>query len=132
MSETQIILIEDDETTRSTIKGALENRGIQILFDTPNVADALNFAKKHRPQAAVIDYNLGSGPNGADLARGLRKIDPGIGIVLLTAFLNPTQMPTVMAQLPEGSRYLIKHTVSKIDVLVEEISAALKSAPKKL
>jgi DNA-binding NarL/FixJ family response regulator len=132
VSETQIILIEDDETTRSTIKGALENRGLQILFDTANVADALNFAKKHRPEAAVIDYNLGSGPNGADLARGLRKIDPTIGIVLLTAFLNPTQMPSVMARLPEGSRYLIKHTVSKIDVLVEEISAALKSAPKKL
>ena len=131
MSATRIILIEDEETTRMTIKAALESEGLEILFDTASVTDALNFAKKHRPEAAVIDYNLGSGPNGADLAIGLRKIDPGIGIVLLTAFVNPTQMPAVMARLPNGSKYLIKHSLSKIETLVDEIASAIESAPQR-
>ncbi len=124
MASLRVMLIEDDEVTRSTVKAALEKKGIEIIFDTPSVAEALTFAKKHRPQAAVIDYNLGKGPNGIDLANGLRKFDPSIGIVLLTSFLNPTQLPTQIAKLPKGSKYLIKHSVSEIGVLIKEIEAA--------
>ena len=124
MSQLRVMLIEDDELTRSTVKAALLKKGLDIIFDTAKVADALNFAKKHRPDVAVVDYNLGSGPNGIDLANGLRKFDPSMGIVLLTAFLNPTHLPTQIAKLPKGSKYLIKHSVSEIDVLVKEIQAA--------
>ena len=124
MPSLRVMLIEDDELTRSTVKAALVKKGIDIIFDTPHVADALTFAKKHRPDVAVVDYNLGKGPNGIDLANGLRKFDPSIGIVLLTAFLNPTQLPTQIAKLPKGSTYLIKHSVSEISVLIKEIEAA--------
>jgi len=34
-----------------------------------------------------------------------------------------------VAELPAGSRYLIKHSVTKIEVLVDEIKEAIKSAP---
>ena len=121
----KVMLIEDDELTRSTVKGALLNQNIEVVFDTPLVSEALNFAKKHRPEVAVIDYNLGPGPNGIDLAKSLRGVDPKIGIVLLTAFLNPTLLPTQISKLPNGSRYLIKHSVSDIGVLIREIEASL-------
>ena len=121
----KVMLIEDDELTRSTVKGALLNQNIEVVFDTPLVSEALNFAKKHRPEVAVIDYNLGPGPNGIDLAKSLRGVDPKIGIVLLTAFLNPTQLPTQISKLPNGSRYLIKHSVSDIGVLIREMEASL-------
>jgi len=121
----KVMLIEDDELTRSTVKDALLSQSIEVVFDTPLVSEALNFAKKHRPEVAVIDYNLGPGPNGIDLAKSLRGVDPKIGIVLLTAFLNPTQLPTQISKLPNGSRYLIKHSVSDIGVLIREIEASL-------
>ena len=77
--------------------------------------------------AAVIDYNLGNGPTGIDAANALRKNDPELGIVLLTAFLNPLQLESKMAKLPRGSKYLIKHSVSEIGVLVREIEAAISA-----
>ena len=78
---------------------------------------------------AVLDYNLGKGPNGIDLANQLRRIQPDIAIVLLTAFLDPAQLDKRVAELPAGSRYLIKHSVTNIDVLINEIKEALKNAP---
>ena len=123
------MMVEDDEFTRSTVKAALENKGLNIVFDTSSVKDAIDYAKSHRPQVAVLDYNLGKGPNGIDLANQLRRIQPTIAIVLLTAFLDPAQLDKRVAELPKGSRYLIKHNVTKIDVLVNEIKEALKSAP---
>ena len=124
-----VMMVEDDEFTRSTVKSALEGKGLNIVYDTSSVRDALEFAKAHRPDVAVLDYNLGKGPNGIDLANQLRRIQPDIAIVLLTAFLDPAQLDKRVSELPVGSRYLIKHNVTKIDVLIEEIRQAIKSAP---
>ena len=123
------MMVEDDEFTRSTVKSALEGKGLNIVYDTASVKDAIEFAKSHRPDVAVLDYNLGKGPNGIDLANQLRRIQPDIAIVLLTAFLDPSQIDKRVSELPAGSRYLIKHSVTNIDVLVDEIKQALKSAP---
>jgi DNA-binding NarL/FixJ family response regulator len=119
------MMVEDDEFTRSTIKTALINEGMDIVFDTASVKEAMEYARNNRPEVAVLDYNLGKGPNGIDLANQLRRIQPDIAIVLLTAFLDPAQLDKRIAELPEGSRYLIKHSVTKIDVLIEEINQAL-------
>ncbi len=121
-----VMLVEDDDFTRSTVKSALQGQGINIVYDTAFVKEGVEFAKKNRPDVAVLDYNLGKGPNGIDLANQLRKMQPEIGIVLLTAFLNPAELDTKIAQLPAGSRYLIKHSVSNITVLVKEILESSK------
>jgi hypothetical protein len=60
------------------------------------------------------------------LAKQLRKIQPEIGIVLLTAFLNPAELDSKISQLPAGSRYLVKHSVSDIQVLINEIAESSK------
>ncbi len=124
-NKSRVMMVEDDEFTRSTIKTALINKGMDIVFDTASVKEAMEYARNNRPEVAVLDYNLGKGPNGIDLANQLRRIQPDIAIVLLTAFLDPAQLDKRIAELPEGSRYLIKHSVTAIDVLIEEINQAL-------
>ena len=128
--ELSVLMVEDDDFTRKTVKSALVGQGINVIFDTSNVKDAIEFAKTNAARVAVLDYNLGKGPNGIDLANQLRIIQPNIAIVLLTAFLDPSQLDKRVAELPSGSRYLIKHSVTKIEVLVDEIKEAVKSAPK--
>jgi len=126
VSRLNIMLVEDDDFTRSTVKSALIGQGLNIVYDTALVKDGIEFAKKNRPDVAVLDYNLGKGPNGIDLANQLRKMQPEIGIVLLTAFLNPAELDSKISQLPAGSRYLVKHSVSDIQVLVNEIAESSK------
>ncbi len=126
VSKLKVMLIEDDEFTRATVKSALQGQGINIVYDSAFVKDGIEFAKQNRPDVAVLDYNLGKGPNGIDLANQLRRMQPEIGIVLLTAFLNPAELDTKISQLPAGSRYLVKHSVSNIKVLVKEITESAK------
>ena len=121
-----VMLVEDDDFTRATVKSALQGQGLNIVYDTAFVKDGVEFAKKNRPDVAVLDYNLGKGPNGIDLANQLRRMQPEIGIVLLTAFLNPAELDAKLSQLPPGSRYLLKHSVSNIKVLVDEIAESAK------
>ena len=119
-----VLLVEDDKFLRLLVKDALERSGVQIIFDTSSVSEALMFAKKLGPKAAVIDYDLGPGPNGIDLANELRKHDPNIGIVLLTTYLNPTELPMRFGELPHGTRFVTKDRLSDIAILVKEIEAA--------
>jgi CheY-like chemotaxis protein len=126
VTKLNIMLVEDDEFTRSTVKSALIGQGLNIVYDTAFVKDGVEFAKKNRPDVAVLDYNLGKGPNGIDLAIQLRRMQPEIGIVLLTAFLNPAELDAKLSQLPPGSRYLLKHSVSNIKVLIDEIAESAK------
>jgi len=125
-SDLRIMLVEDDEFTRATLRSALVAQGLDIVHDAGTVKGGLEAAKSLRPDVAVLDYNLGKGPNGIDLANQLRKFQPSIGIVLLTAFLNPAELDTKISQLPQGSRYLVKHSVNKIEVLVKGIQEAAK------
>jgi CheY-like chemotaxis protein len=126
VSKLNVMLVEDDDFTRSTVKSALVGEGLNIVCDTAFVKEGIEFAKKNRPDVAVLDYNLGKGPNGIDLANQLRKMQPEIGIVLLTAFLNPAELDSKISQLPAGSRYLVKHSVSDIKILVKEIIESSK------
>jgi DNA-binding NarL/FixJ family response regulator len=123
----KVMMVEDDDFIRATLRAALENRGFENVFDTAQVREALEFAKSNEIDIAILDYNLGKGPNGIDLANGLRKIHPTVAIILLTAFVDPSHLESRLAEMPSGSRILLKNSVSNIEILVEEIKSAIEA-----
>ena len=127
------MLVEDDAFTRTTMKAALQLQGIEIVHDTPSVASAMKVASVSKPDVAVLNLDLGTGPNGIDLAHGLRRLLPKIGIVLLTGFNDPRFLDPKIAKLPIGSRYIVKRDIHEIENLhseiLESISISAKPAP---
>ena len=47
MKPIRVLLVEDDELTRKTVKEALINEGLDVEFDTGKVVEAIEFAKKY-------------------------------------------------------------------------------------
>jgi len=128
----RILLVEDEVFTRSTMKAALQLQGVEVVHDTGSVGSAMKIAEITKPDAALLDLDLGGGPNGIDLAFGLRRILPKIGIVLLTGFSDPRLLDIKVLNLPTGSRYLVKHRVHNVEMLVSELAKSihLSSGPK--
>jgi DNA-binding NarL/FixJ family response regulator len=122
----RVMLVEDDDFTRETIKSALLRSGIEVVHDAADPKSAITFAREELIDVAVVDYNLGPGPNGIDVAQALARIQPNLGFVLLTGFLNPELIQASMSALPEGSRYLLKQELQKIESLITEIELAKK------
>ena len=69
---------------RDAIIAALAAQGHRPLA-AASAADALELAKRHRPAAAILDFQLGDGPDGLVLARQLRRHAPGLPIAMVTA-----------------------------------------------
>lgn len=81
-------------------------------------------AQAHRPAVAVLDLDLGSGPNGVDLGHALRRLYPDIGLILLTSFEDPRLMGGIQT-LPVGTIYLTKRAVGNDEILPRAMEAVL-------
>ena len=125
---TTVIVVDDSSFARALMSGALRDAGITVLATVASASEAMEAAKLHRPEVAVLDLNLGAGPNGIDLAQALRRTDPAIGIVILTTYEDPRLLPIDADSLPLGSLYLIKDALTDIQMLVDAVGASLDTS----
>ena len=122
-----VMVVEDDSFTRSTLCTALTSLGIKIVAETGSIKDAISLAREHKPDACLIDLDLGKGPTGIDLAYALRKLKIDIGIVFLTTYDDPRFLRSNMSVLPGGAEYLVKKSVKDILVVVSTLQRAIDS-----
>jgi DNA-binding NarL/FixJ family response regulator len=117
------MVVEDDAFTRLTLAATLCAAGLDVVSETSNAREAL--ASLSGPvDAAILDLHLGAGPTGLDLAGALRQARPEIGIVLLTSYDDPRLLNNRLPDPPPGSQYVVKKSVTDIDVLLSAIDAA--------
>lgn len=130
MRHLRVLLVEDHDFTRTTVAASLRGEQCRVVASVPSARDALRAIEDHQVDCAVIDLNLGMGPNGLDLAHRLREHDPNIGIVLLTTFKDPRLLPGDHRPPPTGTVYLTKDDVRSTSQLREAVDAALTLVEK--
>jgi len=80
----RILVVEDDEEMRSLLKDFIEAEG----FETDSVSngyDALGILIKKPFDLVVTDIRM-PGLTGLDILPRIRKIQPGVSIIMITAF----------------------------------------------
>ncbi|NBY38150.1 MAG: DNA-binding response regulator [Actinobacteria bacterium] len=119
----RILIIDDDALIRSSLSTALNSLGIEVVGTGATAREALNLVTEHKPDVALLDMDLGVGPNGIDISNAIRKQLPGIGLVFLSSFSSPKFAPNY-EQMPIGSRFLTKGEMSDMQMLVNRILQA--------
>lgn len=116
-----VALVEDDDFTRFTLASALKQLDFNVVFDSASASLALAEIPKLKPEVAIIDLHLGSGPTGLDLAQSLRSQMPNLGLLILSSFEDPRLLNTNLPALPVGALYMTKSSLSDL----QGLSAAL-------
>lgn len=124
------MVVEDDDFTRSTVVGALQIQGLDVICQTGSIGPAMKFVQELKPDAVVVDLDLGAGPTGMDLAIAVRRKFPKIGIVILTTFEDPRLLHPKIPTPPVGTEYLVKRKVGEIELLYRAIQKAIKNVEK--
>jgi len=127
MALARVILIEDDLFTRSTLSALLTHRGFEVVGQTESVEEALMLQGLYSPEVALVDLDLGPGPNGIDIATALRRVNPNIGVVMLTTFIDPRFAGTNNLPIPKGAKFLTKGELNDISVLVTSILQVMRN-----
>jgi DNA-binding NtrC family response regulator len=79
-----ILVVDDEETIRELLRDALEAKGFKVIA-VPTGNEALEEAKKTPYTCVFLDIIM-PGLNGLETFLALKKIDPKINVVLMTAY----------------------------------------------
>jgi two-component system response regulator RegA len=103
-SNAKLLIVDDDVTFTRVLSRALSSRGFDI--DIANDADeALSQTRRMQPDYCVLDLKLGE-HNGLQLISELRRLAPGMRILLLTGYAS---IATAVEAIKRGAHdYLSK------------------------
>ena len=121
-----ILLVEDDDSVRSTLRRQLETLGHTVL-----VADAASVAigvlkSDPVPDVMITDVVLGNGMNGIDLADAARVFRPGLPLIFVSGY---TAVPEAHNRInSSGAPFLSKPlTLSQLE---RAINAVMRRNPQ--
>lgn len=124
MLNRHIVVVENETLLRDLLAQALEVNGFKVTT-AANAADAKRAWLATDADALVIDIELGSGPNGFDLAELILRQAPEVGIVFLTNLPDPRFADRDSRDLPRNFAYLRKNKLVDAIDLVGAINAVL-------
>ncbi|MFO1541372.1 MAG: response regulator [Chloroflexota bacterium] len=123
----RLLLVEDQALMRDLLTGALEQRGFHVTA-VASAVEAVRIAVGVDPDGAVLDIDLGAGPDGVALAHALLDRLPHLAIVFLTDAADPRV--AAAGPLPRGSTvaWLGKSRITDLERLVAAVEATLTDA----
>ena len=95
---TKILIIDDDESTRETLRLYLAEVGY-ATFAAANGAEGLDLWKRENPELIISDVNLPDA-NGLELMERMKESDPNLPVIIITAF---DDMKSTIAAMQKGA-----------------------------
>jgi DNA-binding NarL/FixJ family response regulator len=112
-----VLLADDHQIVRAGIRQLLEGAGdLKVVAEAGDGAEAQSLIEKHKPDVAVLDIQMPKA-SGIDVTRWLRANQPGVGVLILTAYDDD---PYVMAVLQAGANGYVLKTASA-DELIQAV-----------
>jgi two-component system, NarL family, nitrate/nitrite response regulator NarL len=124
----RVLVVEDDPFTRLSVVAALRHFGFDVVAEEAEPGRAIERALAVKPEVAMLDLHLGKGPTGLDVANELRRVNPKIGIVMLTSFEDPRLLGPSLPAVPKGTVYLTKQSVQNLSLLKSAVTEAAAAA----
>jgi DNA-binding NarL/FixJ family response regulator len=102
---------------RAGIRELLEGAGdLQVVAEAGDGEEARTLIEKHKPDVAVLDIQMPK-LSGIEVTRWVRSAQPGVGVLILTAYDDD---PYVMAVLQAGANgYVLK--TAQADELIQAV-----------
>lgn len=80
----RLVIADDHSLVRQGLRRILESaRGIEVLAEASDGAEAVALVEEHRPDVALLDVRMGE-VDGLTAARAIRERAPETGVVMLT------------------------------------------------
>lgn len=118
-----MILADDALLFREGLARVLRDDGIEVAGQAGDVASLFRLVRADPPDVAVLDIRMPPTrtTEGLDAARRLRAEHPGVGVLVLSQFLEPHYALQLVQDAPRGSGYLLKDRVVELRDVTEAV-----------
>jgi DNA-binding NarL/FixJ family response regulator len=123
----RVLLINDDVFELATMSASLRLHGTNIVGEAGNIFVAENLFKSLEPEIVLIDLQC-SGEEAVSLLQKFRKVNPDLGIVIITACPDLRLFGLLERDIPLGSKIILKSSTSDISTITFALAECIQSA----
>jgi DNA-binding NarL/FixJ family response regulator len=119
----RVLVGEDQALVREGIVRALEVASFEVVDTAANARDLVRKARVHKPDVVVTDIQMppDSTDDGLRAALEIRASQPGVGVLVLSAFLEDRYAFDLVADSAQGVGYLLKEKVGDLRTFTEAV-----------
>ena len=112
----RIVIAEDSVLLRAGLTGLLVDAGEEVVSTVDNADDLLTVVERHQPDLAVVDVRMPPTftDDGLRAALQIRARWPGIGILVLSQYVEETYATELLADDTAGLGYLLKDRIADV------------------
>jgi DNA-binding NarL/FixJ family response regulator/class 3 adenylate cyclase len=113
----RVVLADDSVLLREGVARLLEEAGFDVVAQSGGPEDLLRHVAMHKPDVAVVDIRMPPThtDEGLRAAREIRERHPGVGVLLLSQYVEPGYAMALLETSAEGVGYLLKDRVSDLE-----------------
>ena len=119
----RVVIAEDVMLTREGIVHVLTQAGVQVIGQASDAEGLLRLCRSERPDAVVVDIRMPPTHTDEGLVAAARIHDefPDTGVLVLSAYVEPSYAMRLIDTHPAGSGYLLKERIVDAAVLVDAL-----------
>jgi DNA-binding NarL/FixJ family response regulator len=120
----RVVIADDHALLRQGLANMLEEHGFDVVAQAGDADDLVRKVGAHRPDAAVIDIRMPptNTDDGLRAAAAIRRSQPGVGVLVLSQYVEATYALELIGDDARGVGYLLKDRIADFD----EFAAALR------
>jgi len=119
----RVVIVEDQALLREGIVALLREQGVEVVAQAEDADGLLRIVNGHKPDAAIVDVRLPPTftDEGLRAAIEARERWPGLGILILSQYVEPVYTAELLASGEGGIGYLLKERVGEVRSFVEAV-----------
>lgn len=119
----RVALADDQMLLRAGIARLLEDAGMEVVAQSADAEDLLRKVGAHKPDVCVVDVRMPPThtDEGLRAAAEIRASHPGVGVLVLSQYVEEAYALELFADGADGLGYLLKDRVADLDRFVESV-----------
>jgi DNA-binding NarL/FixJ family response regulator len=117
------VIVEDLALLREGIVALLREHDVDVVAQAEDAAGLLRIVAGHKPDLAVVDVRLPPTftDEGLRAAIEARKRQPGLGVLILSQYVEPVYTAELLESGQGGIGYLLKERVGEVRAFMDAV-----------
>jgi DNA-binding NarL/FixJ family response regulator len=122
-AQVRVVLAEDSVLLREGLARLLEDSGFEVAGQSGDGEDLMRKVGAHKPDVAVIDVRMPPThtDEGLKAAHRIRAEHPGVGVLVLSQYVEEAYALELLSESTEGTGYLLKDRVADVDTFTDAV-----------
>ncbi|WP_344048010.1 response regulator transcription factor [Nocardioides panacihumi] len=119
----RVVIGEDQPIVREGIAQVLESGGYDVVATSGDARSLVEKVRAYRPDVVVTDIQMppDNTDDGLRAALRIRRLQPDVGVLVLSAFLETRYALELVAQGAQGIGYLLKEKVGDLRLFTDAV-----------